>query len=127
MASSAQRIGSDLGALLRPSLGVALWALIPLVLDSAGIAERLVWRVSSAAYFAYICGVVFGFAFPQAREAGALRRASRWLSWASLAGQVLLLLGNAAGPSQAWPYLTALLIALLVSALAFARLLMSTR
>jgi hypothetical protein len=118
--TASERLG--LGSLLRPSLGVVLWSLVPLVLESAHVAEPALWTSVSALYFAYIAAMLALFAMPQARAAGAMFEA-RWVIASSVAAQLLLLLGNALWIRDAWPYLTSLLISLLISALAFARML----
>lgn len=101
--------------------------MVPLILDSAGIAEDNVWAIASAVACAYVLVMLLAFAFPQGRAAGVLTRSNHHLAYLSLAVQVIPLLVNAIWLRAAWPFLVVQLFALAISVASFARLLTSPR
>jgi hypothetical protein len=117
----------DLGALLRPSLSAALLCMIPLILDSAELAESLVWAIASALAFTYLTVMMVGFVIPQGRASGFLIGSRRHAALISLVVQVAPLVANAVWLRAAWPYLGVQLVLLSISVAAFVRLLTSTR
>jgi hypothetical protein len=112
------------GALLRPSLAVTFWSLIPLIVEAGRVAEPMLWRLVSLAYLIYVSALMGFVVIPQARLSGALATAGgRWFIALTLLGNVALLSSNALWLGEAWPYLACLLAALLVSVGAFTQLL----
>lgn len=80
-----------------------VFALLPSVLDAAGIAPAVVWKTGSGALLAWYAGIV-PYRVVQNRKLGAARALPPLLLlWAAVASSLQVY--NLATPATAWPYL----------------------
>lgn len=114
--------------LLFGSFGAALLAVLPIVLDDAGVAPVSLWRASSAVFVLYLVGFLAYASTAPRSLSDADRRGLHPAMWIFAVGGQLVALPflawNALAGASSVPYLGALYYLLVYSSLQFLRLLL---
>jgi len=119
-----------LNVLLTGSVGVVLWALIPLLMLSAQIQDHVVWVVASAGWSAQQVLVLVMRAYQARRMSSQVARPDTAFFVLALVGGIgmlVLQIANIVWLSSAWPHLAGLAWWLMLSFVVFLRLMRVSR
>ncbi len=113
--------------LLRTSMSAVFFSLIPLVLELAKLSGSTLWRASSALWLVYITVSVAAVSPTMARSAQTdsepLSRVALTVFLGTLVAQITMQAVNAAWLASAWPFVTTVVLSLLLATMYFIRLL----